>query len=1642
MNQPLPLSELLERLRRAGLPLGVDDHAAVQRLLGLEQRWDLEQLQLVLRATLARSLEEQAVFDEVFEAWAWQGHASAVAPPPPKPAEPTRWWRGLWQRQGAKAWLLAAMALALIVGTGIAWWLQRGAPAIEVAESPPPPQEEVQEPPALEQDLDDALTLLEQAEPEAPEQVQAAEILEPEEAATTQPADLALPTVALAGLLLLAAFLVGLRRPVPGELSPPYRFRLRLQSQGPPPLPDLQQLEDLAANLNVTPSREQSRRLDIDRTVAATIARAGLPSPVFERAPPSPHYLVLLDRDSGAVAGWVEQLFERLRRAGVRVDTYRYRGMPIALEAARSGRRTKLAGLAAGRFDALVVVGRAQAAFDASRDQLASWTASLQRFPDRTWFETSLPEHWDDSARQLVRETGTPVVPISLNALRLAQPGESALRLDDVDPPWPWLCDEAPSSDLALERLEAWLGTAWPLFTALAALPEPCAEQAFWLAERFFPQLTASDLLRLLMTPVLQRGRWPGAMRAAVADRLASQRPELAAQVRAAVGSAMTDQEPPAGSAAHLRWRLLGAEERLHFDPPAAAQELDQLRREHGEANPMVEESEPLGAWAAHADLDPAEGEAAPRPWDWLPIPIVGGLLLWFGVSFVGLAHQLPWVAAAWALALMVLFAGAFMELCGFAIATLRGRAWAPLRRAVGWLRMELWAVVLAVGVCITLFVVPGSDALLALFSQLTRAHPPDLGELGSFEPTWVGVVAGALWAALVVGFESLRCSRIRRGPRVSRDPETRRRRTVWILDRRAGDSWSPLEWTRALVTLALPFATCLMGGLALGPDLFFPAGILLGYAGTRLCRELTGRGEPVRAGPCSEHAALDSGGILRLTLVEGPQTPGRALVRLLTGCLMFLSVGVTIFVLLPFVVVFSEELQLGSLGIFMAAAFVHWGRRWWLGWRLGRRLRSFRASPPKSSTHSDPPEAPRQPSSSTHTDERRDALEVITASPLEQTRALQRYLAVLAMVALCFAALVAFVPAVEPASTEDGEPVALDFDIIGLHVAAHSPGDSGSPSPILDASTWPPEGTTLTFSIGQGEPGMLWLYHEGPNELTQLIGSTIEDVPVHTMDGSILRTLEGRIVHKTIPGEPFAWDGQPQVLQSSDGLPLSVELPPTPGVNTFAVFVSSSETFMKSGPDFLGGNLPTSSPADDPSAWSRLREAYDLEFEQVGVFRIEIETKVGHSREPGSPVEIDVSSKLRLYVFDGRVPQTDAGRNCQYFVSEAGLLAHFIPSRGLVKFTADGTPGSHECRTDTYLPKYEGSCSAILIRCSEQGDSAQDLEALDTRAKPFPIRASATEGGGALVVHFEVDDRAFVNIYTTSGTRVDTVLESMDAADKVAFATGDGGYQLVTLEPAVAVVSSPTPQPDLGLAMIELTRNEIDEESLRRDLSRHCPQCDLALFGEKTPTNESDLEAPSDTPTGTVIVEGNILTARLGHQDGSRHSPGEVPIGEYSLAVAFPGVQSFEGANILMRDFLDVQEGTTTTVRCDERAQTCRIVSETKASLEPTESAVLEASEAAMEGPGDEPSPLEDVGAEPEATGPGFLVVVSDSYAMVYMGGRRLGGTPIARMELDPGTYAVRAVCRDTGESKTIQVEIEPDELTTASFQFELFQP
>jgi hypothetical protein len=112
-----------------------------------------------------------------------------------------------------------------------------------------------------------------------------------------------------------------------------------------------------------------------------------------------------------------------------------------------------------------------------------------------------------------------------------------------------------------------------------------------------------------------------------------------------------------------------------------------------------------------------------------------------------------------------------------------------------------------------------------------------------------------------------------------------------------------------------------------------------------------------------------------------------------------------------------------------------------------------------------------------------------------------------------------------------------------------------------------------------------------------------------------------------------------------------------------------------------------------------------------------------------------------------------------------------------------------------------------------------------------FPLSTTVTDGGGAIVARFDVDDRAYVNAYTIGVAGMKAELESRSAADKVSLATGEGDFELVTLDRGVVIVSSPAPIDDLdqiwGSGELLVGGSELIRE---RILAKH-PDSDVAVF-------------------------------------------------------------------------------------------------------------------------------------------------------------------------------------------------------------------
>ncbi len=112
-----------------------------------------------------------------------------------------------------------------------------------------------------------------------------------------------------------------------------------------------------------------------------------------------------------------------------------------------------------------------------------------------------------------------------------------------------------------------------------------------------------------------------------------------------------------------------------------------------------------------------------------------------------------------------------------------------------------------------------------------------------------------------------------------------------------------------------------------------------------------------------------------------------------------------------------------------------------------------------------------------------------------------------------------------------------------------------------------------------------------------------------------------------------------------------------------------------------------------------------------------------------------------------------------------------------------------------------------------------------------FPISAELRAGGGAIVARFDVDDRAYVNAYTIGTGGVATELESRSAADKASMATGDGDFELVTLESGLVIVSAPAPLDDLEQLFGSRDLLSRGPQGIRERIQALHPDSDVAVF-------------------------------------------------------------------------------------------------------------------------------------------------------------------------------------------------------------------
>lgn len=123
-----------------------------------------------------------------------------------------------------------------------------------------------------------------------------------------------------------------------------------------------------------------------------------------------------------------------------------------------------------------------------------------------------------------------------------------------------------------------------------------------------------------------------------------------------------------------------------------------------------------------------------------------------------------------------------------------------------------------------------------------------------------------------------------------------------------------------------------------------------------------------------------------------------------------------------------------------------------------------------------------------------------------------------------------------------------------------------------------------------------------------------------------------------------------------------------------------------------------------------------------------------------------------------------------------------------------------------------------------------------EDRDLPYPIEARVHRGGGGITLRFDVDDRAWLNIYAWRGLELEPLLVSRNLADKGDLATGYGSYDLVTLDGGLVLVSAPEPLDDLDdIEKLWATGRMTPELFETRVRSLH-PRADVLMVPARAP--------------------------------------------------------------------------------------------------------------------------------------------------------------------------------------------------------------
>lgn len=560
----LPFEAFLDLLRTRGYGVSLHEYSAAAHLLARWEGVSVDQLGDALAALIGRSDEEvegiRTLFNQTYQATPVVQATTVGGTTSPEPG-PIVWLR-------RHAWTLAVAAAVVVILL-----------AIGSRPGPQPAAPEVQSvvPPVVTPAQTEAVALPPPPAPEMPPP--------PTRVARTL-------IVSVAGVSFLSAlgafWLLKIREErrawlrdawhsVRATLPGPFHFDENVRSI-PMRLPKTD-VEDAATLLGRVYSRTgRTRELDVRRTTEATLRRGQMPTVVWKPRRVGEAIFVLWDvsQEMRLWEGKVRAFFTDLRRQGIALRMYYFDGDFTRVSERPHRQPGGLDALLRSHADSPVMIvssGSGLAAVVEGHDR--QWRRLLAERPRTVWLTpVSDVRLWPGAFSALPVD----VYPMTRTGLAAA-----ARQLADVD-----LASAASLREQLAREGRVTRADIERLKRLASVVPHPTPLLLDALRREFAPDVPDAAVLHLM-----NEAGGPSAPTIALQDEeqrfnaniMRRESPDLEAAVRRAVLDVFLDSEPLAGSAAHERWRIAVAAQRLQLadlrgseqDAAAALSELQEL---------------------------------------------------------------------------------------------------------------------------------------------------------------------------------------------------------------------------------------------------------------------------------------------------------------------------------------------------------------------------------------------------------------------------------------------------------------------------------------------------------------------------------------------------------------------------------------------------------------------------------------------------------------------------------------------------------------------------------------------------------------------------------------------------------------------------------------------------------------------------------------------------------------------------------------------------------------------------------------------------------------------------------------------------------------------------------------------------------